>query len=144
MEPLKLVALDAQDLDVVSAMTQDAVMKVGELTFFPAGKRFVIALNRFVWEKQPRLFRSQPERRASVLHFEGVKGVRTTGIARERQDDVLSLLAIRFRPDEAPAGAIDLIFAGQAAIRLDVEFIEARLADLGPAWQAASRPVHRV
>ena len=56
---------------------------------------------------------------------------------------MLSLLAVRFSPAEAPAGAIELVFSGNAVIRLDVECIEAKLADTGGAWRASSRPVHR-
>ena len=66
------------------------------------------------------------------------------GHVRGKAADVLELLAIRFVPGEAPGGTIELVFSGGGAIRLDVECIEARLADLGGAWEASSRPQHRV
>jgi hypothetical protein len=68
--------------------------------------------------------------------------MRTVGISRDKPDDILSLLAIRFKPADPPSGTIELIFAGTAAIRLEAECIEARLTDLGAAWEASSRPVH--
>ena len=71
-------------------------------------------------------------------------GIRTAGIDRNKPDEVLSLLAIEFTATEAPAGFVDLLFSGDATIRLDVECIEARLADVGGAWEATSRPAHRV
>lgn len=143
MSQLKLVALDEQDLQIVSAHVQDAVMKVSDLSFHAGEKRFVAALNRFVWENRQGLFRKNNERRRSALHFEAVRGVSSTGIMRDRPDDVLSLLALRFEPGaQAPAGTLELIFSGGAAIRLEVDYVEARLADLGAAWQAASRPAH--
>lgn len=144
MSPLKLVALDTQDLEVVSAYVQDAVMKVADLSYLPAERRFVAAMNRFAWEKRPRLFSRRGERRRSVLHFEGVKAVTSSGLDRDGSgEDVLSLLAVRFEPGaEAPAGTIELTCSGAAAIRLEVDYIEARLADLGGAWEAASRPRH--
>lgn len=143
MSQLKLVALDEQDLQIVSAHVQDAVMKVSDLAFLAAEKRFIIPLNRFVWENRSGFFRKNNERRRSTLHFEAVNAVRSTGIDRERADDVLSLLAIRFQPgEELPAGVLELIFSGDAAIRLEVDYVEARLADLGAAWQAGSRPRH--
>ena len=118
-------------------------MKVGDLSFLVAQKRFVIPLNRFVWENRPGLFRRNNERRRSTLHFEAVRAVSSTGVARDRPDDVLSLLAIRFEPGEdLPAGLLELTFSGGAAIRLDVDYVEARLADLGAAWQTGSRPTH--
>lgn len=145
MSQLKLVALDEQDLSVVSAHVQDAVMKVGDLAWRPGERRFVAAINRFVWENKAGFLRHDNERRRAALHFEAVRTVSSTGISRDKPEDVLSLLAIRFQPGaEAPAGALELVFSGDAAIRLEVDYIEARLADLGAAWEAASRPRHRM
>ena len=143
MDALKLVALDAEDLNVVSAHVQDAVTKVGELEFLPRVRRFVVPMNRFVWEKKSGFFRQNNERRRAVLHFDRVLGAKTSGISRGRPDDVLSLLAISFVPLDPPAGLVELIFSGGGTIMLDVECIEARLADIGGAWQAMSRPIHK-
>jgi hypothetical protein len=143
MDQLKLVALDEQDLKIVSAHVQDAVMKVGDLNFLTGEKRFVMAVNRFAWETRTGFFRPRYERRKCVLDFNRVLGVRTHGIDRNKPEDVLSLLTIRFHEREAPAGAVELVFAGEAAVALQVECIEARLADLGAAWEASSRPIHK-
>lgn len=143
MEPLKLVALDAEDLNIVSAHVQDAVMKVADLEFLPRQQRFVVAMNRFAWETVSGVFRKHGERRQSLLHFDRVLAVKTAGIDRDKPADVLSLLALRFVEAAAPAGTIELDFSGGATIRLDVECIEARLADLGSAWEASSLPAHR-
>ena len=144
MDQLKLVALDEEDLRIVSAHVQDAVMKVGDLEFLPSLKRFIVPMNRFVWEGKSRFFRPRSQRRNSVLHFDRVLNAKTSGIARDRPAEILSLLAISFVPMDAPAGIVELIFSGGGAIMLDVECVEARLADLGGAWQASSRPYHKV
>jgi hypothetical protein len=144
MDQLKLVALDEEDLRIVSAHVQDAVMKVGDLEFLPSLKRFIVPMNRFVWEGKSRFFRPRPQRRNSVLHFDRVLNAKTSGIASDRPAEILSLLAISFVPMDAPAGIVELIFSGGGAIMLDVECVEARLADLGGAWQASSRPYHKV
>jgi hypothetical protein len=144
MPQLKLVALDTQDLEIVSAHVQDAVVKVADISYSAAEKRFVVAMNRFVWENGKGLFSRRNERRQSVLHFDGVRAVKSTGLKREKGDDVLSLLAMRFEPaEDAPTGVVELTFSGDAAIRLDVDYIEARIADLGGAWEASSRPRHK-
>lgn len=142
-DSLKLIALDSEDLDVISAHLQDAVMRVGDLKFLPSEKRFALALNRFVW-KEHKLQRGQiaNERRRTALHFERVEKVQTQNIRQSAPDSVLSLLAIQFLPTDAPAGTIDLIFSGGGTIRLSVECIEAQASDLGGAWEAASRPRH--
>ncbi|MEW6629314.1 MAG: DUF2948 family protein [Pseudomonadota bacterium] len=140
---LKLIALDDQDLSIVSAHVQDAVMKVSDLEYLPAAKRFVLTMNRFVWEAKSGLFRQHNERRQSVLHFDRVLGAKTSGVPRDKPAEVLSLLAISFVPISKPAGIVELVFSAGGTIMLDVECIEARLADIGGAWEATSRPVHR-
>lgn len=144
MQPLKLVALDEQDLAIVSAHAQDAVLKVADIAWLAKERRLLLTVNRFVWEKKARLFSREHERRRAVLHFEGVSHVRSAGIARDNPDRVLELLALRFIPGTAPAGMIELDFAGAATMVLSVDYIEARLADLGAAWSTAARPRHGV
>ncbi|TIT85330.1 MAG: DUF2948 family protein, partial [Mesorhizobium sp.] len=131
------------DLSIVSAHVQDAVMKVSDLEYLPAAKRFVLTMNRFVWEAKSGLFRQHNERRQSVLHFDRVLGAKTSGIQRDKPAEVLSLLAVSFVAISKPAGIIELVFSGGGTIMLDVECIEARLADIGGSWEATSRPVHR-
>src|SRR5690606_16299803 len=96
MDALKLVALDEQDLRIVSAHVQDAVIKVGELEYLPRLKRFVIPMRRFAWEVKSGFLRQRNERRQSVLHFDRVLGVKSAGIRRDKPDDALSLLAVSF------------------------------------------------
>ena len=141
---LKLVALDEEDLAVISAHVQDAVLKVRDMTYSPREKQFVLSMNRFAWENaRGGLFRRKYERRRSALHFDRVLGIRSGGFERDREEDVLELLAIRFAAAREPAGTIELVFAGGGAVRLEVECIEAQLTDLGAAWETRARPVHR-
>ncbi|RLP22917.1 DUF2948 family protein [Mesorhizobium sp. YM1C-6-2] len=142
MDLLKLLALDEEDLKIVSAHVQDAVMKVGDLDFIAASRQFVVPMYRFAWEKDATASTPQPERRNSVLHFDRVLAAKLAGISRGKSDEVLSLLAITYAATDTPAGTVDLVFAGGGTIRLEVECIEARLVDLGGAWEASSRPAH--
>lgn len=138
---LKLLALDEADLSVVSAHVQDAVMKVGDLSYLPKEKRFALAINRFSWEEADN-GRKTHERRRAALVFDRVNAVSSTCLRRDRPDAVLDLLAIRFEETDAPAGHVLLVFAGGAVVRLTVECIEARLADLGAAWATRAKPHH--
>ncbi|MDW6025747.1 DUF2948 family protein [Mesorhizobium sp. BAC0120] len=145
MTMLKLQALDQDDLAVISAHVQDAVMKVEGLDYSLPTKRFVLTMNRFAWEAASgRLLRNNDERHQSVLSFARVLSAKAHGIDPKKKDVVLSLLAIRFTPAEPPAGTIELVFSGEGAIRLEVECIEASLVDTGGAWRASSRPTHRI
>lgn len=144
MSALKLAALDKDDLRIVSAHVQDAVLKIGEIDYSARGKRLILPLNRFAWEAATTSRRAPGERRRSVLHFDRVLAVKTLGIDRSKPEDVLSVLAITFIEGAAPAGAVEIVFAGEAAMLVEVECVEARLTDLGSAWEARGRPRHGV
>jgi hypothetical protein len=163
MPDLKLIALDAEDLTVVSAHLQDAVGRIGDLTYDKRARRFAMVLNRFDWvssnttsgsvgkgepngastaAKTKASASGEFKRRQTGLRFEAVTAVRTMGIDRNRPNNVLSLLAIGFEAGEPPSGTITLVFADGPQIVLEVEYIEAELRDLGAAWATKNRPQH--
>ena len=136
MESLKLAAFDAEDLAVVSAHLQDAVVRVGDFVFQRERKHFALVARRFDWEGR------DARRRLAKLHFERVLACRSRNIDRDHPDGALNLLAITFEPAEPPSGCLTLVFAGEASIQLDLECIEAGMRDLGPVWAARGRPAH--
>jgi Protein of unknown function (DUF2948) len=140
-ERLKLQAIDEEDLAVLSAHVQDAILKVGDITYLPREHRFAIAMNRFGWEVDAD-DEGVHQRRRSALVFDRVTAAKCCNLRRDRPDAVLELLAVSFDPTVTPAGHVTLHFAGGGMLRLEVECIEARLADLGPAWATAVRPDH--
>lgn len=144
--PLRLLACDAEDLQVLSAACQDAVLKVGDLNFDSKRRRFVLVLNRFKWEDQGArsLVRgSAPFARVrSGLQFGGVLKASSSGFDRRDKDAVLALLAVAYTPGAEGAGVIVLQFAGGAALRLEVECVDAALSDLTEPWPTARKPRH--
>ncbi|MFG1418863.1 DUF2948 family protein [Xanthobacter sp. V0B-10] len=140
MTDLKLIALDEEDLAVVSAHLQDAVVKVADMGFLPRVQRFALLLNRFDWDQQAHA--NEKVRRRAGLHFERVRDAKCRGLDLAQQDGVLNLLAVTFIPTDAPSGYVLLTFSGGAEVRLEVECIEAGLKDLGPAWGCAHAPRH--
>lgn len=134
---MKLIALDSEDLKVISSYCQDAVLKVGDLQYFAEERRFVLALNRYAWEVD-----GDQQRHKSVIHFDQVNSVKVQGVSQSDKDQVISILAILFESDSPPEGQIEIVLAGDGAIRLDVECIEAKLSDLPAAWKASSTPSH--
>jgi hypothetical protein len=141
---LRLIALDEDDLAVLSAHVQDAVLRVGDVTWLPKEGRFLVMMNRFAWEAEGKGSRRRREhqRRRSCLLFARVAAVQSIGIDRSAADDALELLAVRFEAGESPSGDVVLDFAGGAAIRLAAECLEAQLADLGPTWSTPHAPRH--
>jgi hypothetical protein len=133
MEPLKFVVLDADDLAVVSTHLQDALVRVADVIWRPQEHRLVLAIDRFDW---PTWNSEQPDIRRcrSALRFERVKACKCKHVNPHGKDAVLNLLAVEFEETDPPAGVVTLTFSGGPQLRVEVECLEAELADLGPSW----------
>jgi hypothetical protein len=138
-EPI-LAAVDGEDLQVISARLQDAVARLGDLVYLPKTRRFAALFNRFKWESGKR----GNLRVRSGLHFDGVLSVKSHKLKRGAPDAVVSLLAITFTPkgEDDPSGTVELVFAGGGAMMLEVECLDAGLADVSGEWAARGRPEH--
>ncbi len=136
--PLRLLAQDAEDLSVISAALQDAVAKIGEIAFEPKARRLTVALNRYRWERDERTH----ERVRSGLQLAGVLGVQSRKLRRDAKNAVVELLSLSFEPGEAPGGAVVFTFAGGGDLRVEVECIEAVLADISTPWPTPRTPTH--
>jgi hypothetical protein len=141
MDPMKLVALDRDDIEVVSAHVQDSVVKVADILWRPAENRFLLALNRFDWESA-NCAEGCYRRRRSALRFDRVLTCKCRDVSPKEKDAVLNLLAVEFTETTSPSGVITLFFSGGGAIRLEVECLECELADLGPSWTTVTCPAH--
>jgi hypothetical protein len=148
-DQLKLIALDEEDLAVISAQLQDAVVRVGELAYLKGERRFATVVNRFNWMAALQAGKTGPaddsfERRQTALRFEGVSAAQLQNIDLADKRRVLSLLAIQFAKasEDDPGGHITLVFSGGSGIRLTVDYIECELRDLGAAWSTKSQPKH--
>jgi hypothetical protein len=164
--PLRLIARDADDLQIISALVQDAVLTGVDLRYDTQARRFSILLNRFRWEDRTRAEARGTgfERARAILDFADVRSVRHQGLSERDADTVLSLLALRWEPSApapdtpadaaapaetgAPAGPgrLLLVFSGDGAISLDVECLEVQLCDVTRPYVAPSRraPDHRI
>ena len=141
MKAVKILALDEDDLTVVSAHLQDAVVLLGDISYSRKKRQFVLVANRFDWAEQGK--KNSGYRRRTGLSFSQVTAVRAHNIRQGAKDAVVSLLAIEFKPGKTPPeGVIELIFAGGGVIALEVECIEVAMEDLGPRWGTAHIPHH--
>ncbi len=138
--PLRLLAEDAEDLQVISAALQDAIVRVGDIAYEPQTRRLTLALNRFCWEGGEGRFGAQRIR--SGLQLGSVIAVKARRIKRDPADAVVELLSVDFLPGEAPSGQVVLSFSGGADIRAEVECLDAVLADLSQPWPAVRAPRH--
>lgn len=141
-EPIKLAAMLAEDIPVLSAHIQDAVVKLGDISYEPGKGRLIMAMNRFVWENSKDKSAKTHERRRAILHFDHVTGLQQKNLKTAAPDAVLNLLALQFSEHDAPSGSIDLTFSGGGAMRINVECLEIRLTDLDAAWATTNLPSH--
>ena len=137
MDRLKLSALDADDLDVISAAVQDSLVAVRDCAFFPAESRFVLLLNRFRWEADSSV-ETAYWRTHSALVFNAVRAVHHHKIPLQEPDRVLELLAVG---EERP-GVVILRFAADRAIRLEIDRLACHLGDVGEPWPTPWKPAH--
>jgi len=135
--PLNLGAMDPEDLQVVSSLSQDAIFPITEMTWRAGERRFAILINRFRWEDQGRT-RHAPERVQSLLVIENVLRVASQGIDRNDRDTVLSLMSVTFEPGEEGSGYLILTLAGDGAIRLEIEALDVTLKDVTRPYRAPS------
>ncbi|MFY1713143.1 DUF2948 family protein [Tritonibacter mobilis] len=139
--PLNLGAYEAEDLEVISSLVQDAVFPVTEMSWRASARRFAILLNRFRWEDRVAAERRGRayERVQSVLVAENVLNVASQGIDRTDRDMILSVLSVTYEPGEDGAGHLLLTLAGDGAIRLSVEALEVILKDVTRPYRAPSK-----
>lgn len=138
---LRLMAEDAGDLDIIGAAVQDALVRMGEITFDKKARRFTVMLNRFRWETAGE--RGPYERVRSALSFEGVLGVKSRRVRHDSDEALASLLSVGFLPEaEPPGGVVRLLLAGGGEIAVDVECLDVVLIDTGPTWPTPRRPDH--
>jgi hypothetical protein len=156
--PLKLCARDEEDVSVISACLQDALVSFADVSFLPVRKRFVLVANRFKWENCPDFPVERPaeaagkpctsyERVNCALCFDEVTGVRLTGLPSSEELKLLELLAITVERGDPEVGgkeaeSVVLHFAGGGSIHLDIGGILCHLEDVGRPWRTDKRPCH--
>ncbi len=137
---LHLLAEDEGDLAVISAALQDAIIRVGDVRWEPSARQLTVELCRFCWEC------AEPEgkRVRAGLQIGGALRAKARDLPQDVPDAMLELLALEFVAGEAPGGQLLLRFAGGGDLCVEVECIDAALADLSPAWAARRKPRHTI
>jgi hypothetical protein len=145
VDELKLIALDRDDIEIVSAHVQDALVKIADIFWQPREHRFVMALNRFDWLAAADAGggnKGDYRRCRTALRFERVLSCKCRNLDPANKDARLNLLAVEFAERDPPAGLVTMTFSGGGLIRLEVECLEAELADLGEVFAADCCPNH--
>jgi len=143
MNLLRIIALEPDDLGIISAHMQDAVLRIADINYSAKARQFSLVANRFEIEQAEKS--APPHRRLTGISFSQVNAVRARRIRQGANEAVLSLLAIEFIAGKsAPDGVIKLTFSGDGNIELDVECVEVQMEDLGPRWSTKNIPAHEL
>ena len=141
--PLNLGAQDTEDLQVISSLTQDAVLTVDDLKWSRAERQVVFLLKRFRWE-DVELAKQQgrdPERVQSLLVIQNATGLASQGIDRKQLDIVLSLMSLEFSGAEDGVGDLILTFSGDGALKVQIDGLDVALRDVTRPYVAPSKQV---
>lgn len=141
---LKLRAEDVHDLEVLGAIAQDALVPLSDMTWLQDQGRFVLVLNRFMWERASEIMAGETDAPAPLyfrvhgaLSIHNVRSVQVLGIDQKNREQLLNVLAVTGGPDH-----VQLEFAGGGTIRLHVDGLQCVLEDLGEPWPTRWRPAH--
>ena len=133
---LKLIALDQEQLTILSSLTKDSIIKADDIGYDKNSKRLAFLMNRYRHEE------SKSSRIRSALHFDYVDSIKFLGIDLGSSKDILVLLTIKFVTTSKPSGSIFLEFADNKSLTFNVENIEAFLTDIGESWVIPNKPIH--
>jgi hypothetical protein len=141
--PLRLKALDSDDLAVMSSLTQDAVFPASEMRWARKARRVALLLNRFRWEDAPnaKIGKRSVERVQAVMSIEDVMSVKSQGVQAGDADTIMSLLSVSFEPSTDGRGRVLMTLSGDGAIAIEVEALEIMLADVTRPYIAPSKSV---
>lgn len=154
----KVMAKDSEDLAVIAACLQDALVPLSEVQYLPDEHRFIMLLNRFRWERQSSAHAGKAAPNAADASFRDaddyydteqrihcglcvdlVSSVRSRGIDLKKRGTFMSLLTLQF--DD---GQLNLMFSGGGVIQLTVDTLSVFLKDMGEGWPTQWRPDHAV
>lgn len=139
-DALRLIARDADDLKIISACLQDALVPVSDIAWLRDEGRLALAVNRFMWERAPAALGPPGQfyhRSHALIRIDGVSAVRSRGYDRDRRADILSMLSIQ--PIDA---GVEMLFANGAVIRVEADPLVVTLADMASPWPTRWRPEH--
>ena len=138
---LRLQAKDEEDFRVIAACLQDSVLRLGEMQYLRSDRRFVVVLDRFIWERSTKINKNSSMlfQVQSGLCFDGIASVQVQGIDQECKEVILELLTIVFE-----LNTVTLVFSGSGVIRLEGEDIVCFLEDVGDPRPCDFSPCHPV
>ena len=139
---LKLLATSEEDLRVIAAHLQDAIVSIKDIASLKKNRIFLIQLNRFMWEDVEKGVFRRNKRVRTVLKFDNVISVSSKNINRKDNENFLDFLTIESNLLPDKNYEINLIFSGDSVIKIISEVIDVTLDDQGLPWETKTQPKH--
>tara|TARA_B000000557_G_scaffold257006_1_gene249852 strand:+ start:124 stop:567 length:444 start_codon:yes stop_codon:yes gene_type:complete len=140
---LKLIARTEEDLRVVSAHLQDAIVNVSDIANLKKNKIFLMQMNRFMWEDVEKGVFRKNKRIRTIIKIENVLNVHSKNINQSKKDKFLDFLTIETNRMPDNNYEMKIVFAGDSIIKIISEVIEVTLDDQGEAWDTKNMPKHK-
>ena len=119
----QIIATDNEGLQMISACSAGAKVKVSEIKYLASNKVFLLSIERIKVETE-----QEKKKINSICRFDFVDKVKSKNINQKNEDLILELVAIDYLKNKEDY-EINLIFNNNAYIALTTETIEARLED---------------
>jgi len=139
---LKLLATSEEDLRVIAAHLQDAIVSIKDIASLKKNRIFLIQLNRFMWEDVEKGVFRRNKRVRTVLKFDNVINVLSKKINTKEDKIFLDFLTIESKLLRDKSYEIQLIFSGDSMIKIKAEVIDVTLDDQGSPWETKAQPKH--
>ena len=119
----QIIATDNEGLQIISACSSGAKVKVSDIKYLESNKVFLLSIERTKIETN-----QENKKINSICRFDFVDKVKSKNIDQSNQELVLELIAIDYLKNNDDY-EINLIFDKNAHIVLNADVIEARLED---------------
>ena len=139
---LKLLATSDEDLRVIAAHLQDAIVSTKETANLKKNRIFLIELNRFMWEDVEKGVFRKNKRIRTIVKFDNVINVVSKNINLREEKNFLDFLTIESSLLLDKSYEIKLIFSGNGIIKIKAEVIDVTLEDQGASWESKMQPKH--
>ena len=119
----QIIATDYEGLQMISACTAGAKVKVADIKYLKSNKVFLLSIERTKIETD-----QESKKVNSICRFDFVDKVKSKNIDQKNNEVALELIAIDYLKNKDEY-EINLIFDNNAHIALTTETIEVRLED---------------
>ena len=142
---LKLRAVAAEDVEIISALLQDGLVAASDLHYQKDAASFVMVINRFCWEQtDDNDSETHSNRCLCGLKVAHVKQVSQRGLSTVTNQfyNLLSIMYEETKENEKMVNRLTFTFSDGYGIRLTVDELALIVQDIAAPHPGLARPQH--